>query len=103
MLLYYSCSSYTISPCAGEDRVGRSVASSEHDTSYLDYQLVYSNTDLSSSCSEIAKLPKQNPRRASGVYWIRSSNGSAVQVYCDMDRVYGCNALEGGHVLSTST
>ena len=42
-----------------------------------------------SSCSEIAE---QNPRQASGVYWIRSSNGSAVQVYCDMDRVCGCNS-----------
>ena len=27
----------------------------------------------------------------SGCYWVRSSNGSAVQVYCDMDRVCGCN------------
>ena len=28
--------------------------------------------------------------RPSGFYWIRSSSGSAVQVYCDMDRVCGC-------------
>ena len=44
------------------------------------------------SCSEIAE---QNSRQASGVYWIRSSNGTAVQVYCDMDRVCGCNNTRG--------
>ena len=32
---------------------------------------------------------------SSGYYWIRSSNGTAVQVYCDMDRVCGCNTSRG--------
>ena len=32
---------------------------------------------------------------SSGYYWIRSSNGSAVQVYCDMDRVCGCSGSGG--------
>ena len=41
------------------------------------------------SCST---LPTSCP---SGYYWIRSSNGSAVQVYCDMDRVCGCNNSGG--------
>ena len=46
-----------------------------------------------SSCSEIAE---HNPRQPSGVYWIQSSNcHSAVQVYCDMDRVCGCNSTRG--------
>ena len=41
------------------------------------------------SCSEIsADCP-------SGYYWVRSSNGTAVQVYCDMDRVCGCNSTGG--------
>ena len=41
------------------------------------------------SCSEIAE---QNLRQASGIYWIQSCNNHpAVQVYCDMDRVCGCN------------
>jgi len=31
----------------------------------------------------------------SGYYWIRSSNGSAVQVYCAMDRVCGCSNTGG--------
>ena len=31
----------------------------------------------------------------SGYYWIRSSNGSAVQVYCAMDRVCGCSSTGG--------
>ena len=33
--------------------------------------------------------------RPSGFYWIRSSSGTAVQVYCDMDRVCGCNSTGG--------
>ena len=33
---------------------------------------------------------------SSGYYWIRSSNGTAVQVYCNMDRVCGCNSTGGG-------
>ena len=45
-----------------------------------------------SSCSEIAE---QNPRQGSGVYWIRSSNGSAVQMYCDVDRMCSCNSTRG--------
>ena len=45
------------------------------------------------SCSEIAE---QNLRQASGIYWIQSSNNHpAVQVYCDMDRVCGCNNTRG--------
>ena len=31
----------------------------------------------------------------SDYYWVRSSNGSAVQVYCSMDRVCGCNITGG--------
>ena len=41
------------------------------------------------SCSEIsANCP-------SGYYWVRSSNGTAVQVYCDMDRRCGCSSTRG--------
>ena len=32
---------------------------------------------------------------SSGYYWVRSSNGTAVQVYCDMDRVCGCSSTGG--------
>ena len=32
---------------------------------------------------------------SSGYYWVRSHNGTAVQVYCDMDRVCGCNSTGG--------
>ena len=40
------------------------------------------------SCSDIdAQSPTLRP---SGFYWIRSSSGTVVQVYCDMDRVCGC-------------
>ena len=40
------------------------------------------------SCSDIdAQSLLLHP---SAFYWIRSSSGTAVQVYCDMDRVCGC-------------
>ena len=41
------------------------------------------------SCSEISvNCP-------SGYYWVRSSNGTAVQVYCDLDRRCGCSSTRG--------
>ena len=45
------------------------------------------------SCNEI--VAQSQVLRPSGFYWIRSSNGTAVQVYCDVDRVCGCNSSEG--------
>jgi len=44
------------------------------------------------SCSEISELV---PGQSSGYYWVRSRNDTAVQVYCDMDRVCGCNSTGG--------
>ena len=43
------------------------------------------------SCSHILQM---NPSSPSGHYWIRSSNGSAVRVYCDMTR--SCGNITGG-------
>ena len=56
-------------------------------------------TTPAASCSAIsASCP-------SGNYWIRSSNGNAVQMYCNMDRVCGCSgdSTGGWDVLHTST
>ena len=50
----------------------------------------YSNL-LADSCSLVLQL---NPSSPSGHYWIRSSNGSAVRVYCDMTR--SCGNITGG-------
>ena len=47
---------------------------------------------LANPAASCSALPTSSP---SGYYWIRSSNGSAVQVYCDMDRVCGCNSTGG--------
>ena len=44
-----------------------------------------------SSCSQILL----NPSSPSGHYWIRSSNGSAVRVYCDFNRQCGCDGPSG--------
>ena len=41
------------------------------------------------SCSEISAICQ------SDYYWVRSSNGTAVQIYCDMERVCGCNGTGG--------
>ena len=43
------------------------------------------------SCSHVLWLDPSSP---SGHYWIRSSNGSAVRVYCDMIR--SCDNITGG-------
>ena len=52
-------------------------------------QLLSTQSSPATSCSA---LPTGCP---SDYYWVRSSNGSAVQVYCDMDRVCGCNDTGG--------
>ena len=44
------------------------------------------------SCATIRKFA---PSSSSGHYWITSSNGSAVRVYCDMTRSY-CGNITGG-------
>ena len=43
------------------------------------------------SCAAILEFKSASP---SGFYWIRSSNGSGVQVYCDMTRT--CGNITGG-------
>ena len=50
----------------------------------------YSNLPAD-SCSLVLQ---SNPSSPSGHYWIRSSNGSAVRVYCDMTR--SCGNITGG-------
>ena len=52
-------------------------------------QLARTQTSPTASCSAISTSCP------SGNYWVRSSNGIAVQVYCDMDRVCGCNSTGG--------
>ena len=42
------------------------------------------------SCRDIVRRD-QSVLRPSGYYWIRTSNGSTVRVYCGMDRGCGCN------------
>ena len=43
------------------------------------------------SCSHFLRM---NPSSPSGLYWIKSSNGSAIRVYCDMTR--SCGGVTGG-------
>ena len=45
------------------------------------------------SCLQVA------PSSPSGYYWVRSSNGSAVRVYCDMTR--SCGGVTGGWIRVT--
>ena len=43
------------------------------------------------SCATVLLFAPSSP---SGLYWVRSSNGSAVHVYCDMNRL--CGNITGG-------
>ena len=45
------------------------------------------------SCSDV--VAQSQVLRPSGYYWVRSSSGTVVQVYCDMNRVCGCNSTGG--------
>ena len=51
----------------------------------------YSNLPAA-SCFQIVLLNSSSP---SGQYWIRSSNGSAVRVYCEFNRKCGCDGPSG--------
>ena len=44
-----------------------------------------------SSCADLLRIDSSTP---SGLYWIRSSSGTGVQVYCDMNRT--CRNITGG-------
>ena len=60
--------------------------------SRVDDHLTGRNSDNpATSCSHVLQLNSPSP---SGHYWIRSSNGSAVRVYCDMTR--SCGGVTGG-------
>ena len=50
-------------------------------------------TNPAASCSSIST---NCPDKPSGNYWVRSSSGSAVQVYCDLERVCGCSGDSTG-------
>ena len=45
------------------------------------------------SCLEILQC---NPQLPSQFYWITSSNGTAIQIYCDMDRQCSCSNNSAG-------
>ena len=45
------------------------------------------------SCLEISQC---NPQLPSQFYWITSSNGTAIQIYCDMDRECTCSSNSAG-------
>ena len=49
--------------------------------------------DPASSCHEVSQC---NPQLPSEYYWITSSNGAAVQVYCDMTRECSCSSASVG-------
>ena len=59
----------------------------------LSYSLLGRNSiNPASSCSHILLFNSSSP---SGHYWIRSSNGSAVRVYCDFNKKCGCDGPSG--------
>ena len=60
-------------------------------------QLLDTLESLGQSCSlaaSCASLLASSPSTPSGHYWVKSNNGSAVRVYCDMTR--SCGGVTGG-------
>jgi len=74
-----------------QDKIDTDVKGEAKDT-ILPSLVVGSQQNTAKSCSEISEL---KPGQSSGYYWVRSHNGTAVQVYCDMDRVCGCSSTGG--------
>jgi len=71
------------------------------DEIFQDIRNMIRNTILPTHClgqtqaspvTSCTALPANCP---SDYYWVASSNGTAVHIYCDMDRVCGCNSTGG--------
>ena len=71
------------------------------DETVQDVRNTIRNTILPTLCggltqaSPVASCSALPTSCSSGYYWIGSSNGTAVQLYCDMNRVCGCNSTGG--------
>ena len=65
-------------------------------TQQLIYSLGSSGQFPSYPATSCAAILLYDPSSPSGHYWVRSSNGSAVCVYCDMTR--SCGGISGGWV-----
>ena len=63
-------------------------------TQQLIYSLGSSGQFPSYPATSCAAILLYDPSSTSGHYWVRSSNGSAVRVYCDMAR--SCGGISGG-------
>ena len=66
----------------------------ENNTQELIYNLKNSGLLITFPAASCASILLFAPSLPSGDYWIRSSNGSAVRVYCDMTR--SCGNITGG-------
>ena len=69
------------------------VTASFNDISVNDVAPGFTAGNPALSCVEILSI---RPSAPSGQYWLQSSNGSAVQVYCDM--ILNCEGVGGGWV-----
>ena len=66
----------------------------ENNTQELIYNLLNSGLLITFPADSCVSILLFAPSLPSGYYWIRSSNGSAVRVYCDMTR--SCGNITGG-------
>ena len=66
----------------------------ENNTQELIYNLKNSGLLITFPAASCASILLFAPSLPSGYYWIRSSNGSAIRVYCDMTR--SCGNITGG-------
>ena len=94
-LTYRARTITTIGPVCPSDRTSKQL----RDEIIQDIRDQIRDSIVPTSCSvppnpaaSCSALPTSCP---SGYYSVRSSNGSAVQVYCDMDRVCGCSGNGG--------
>ena len=66
----------------------------DNNTQGLVYNFLNSGLFIAFPAASCASIPLFAPSLPSGDYWIRSSNGPAIRVYCDMNR--SCGNITGG-------
>ena len=83
--------------CPPEEQLEMARAEIAEDVLNTIYTIVYCRGQVqenpASSCLEVSQC---NPQLPSEYYWITSSNGTAVQVYCDMTRECSCSSASVG-------
>lgn len=80
--------------CPPEERLGLAREEISAEVRGLLIGLVQLGQDIENPAASCREIKQCNPNSTSGIYWVRASNGTAIETYCDMSRTC-CNSVGG--------